>query len=351
MEGVIYDAAVVGCGVVGACVARALSVGLGAKVVVLERSDDAFGGASGGNSAMLHTAFDASPHTLEARLMRQSRDEWQFVCGRALRDGLSWLETEEAGSRFEWDAPFPVRRCGAVVVAWTAEEAELLPLLFDRSQANIAHDVRLLDPAGVYECAPGLAPGAVGGLLVPGEAVVDAAAACLFFLHQALAAGARLRTGFRLESARWDAAERLWVVRGAGGAAVRARSVVNAAGCHADLVQRAREPAPAGGHPRFASMPRRGEFVVLRTPAALDRDDLPIVLPMPVPGRRTKGVLVWRSVRGELVAGPTAVDQPSREQPAGPVAAGAVRALRDAAERVYPAAPTTSCTRTRTCRG
>ncbi len=53
-----YDIAVVGAGVVGCAVARRFVLE-GARVIVLEKAPDVLDGASKGNSAILHTGFDA----------------------------------------------------------------------------------------------------------------------------------------------------------------------------------------------------------------------------------------------------------------------------------------------------
>ncbi len=41
--------------------------------LLLEKAADLLDGASKGNSAILHTAFDAPPGSLESRLMQQGR--------------------------------------------------------------------------------------------------------------------------------------------------------------------------------------------------------------------------------------------------------------------------------------
>ena len=50
----------IGAGVVGCAVARRFTLE-GARVVVLEQAADLLAGASKGNSALLHTGFDAPP--------------------------------------------------------------------------------------------------------------------------------------------------------------------------------------------------------------------------------------------------------------------------------------------------
>ena len=61
------DVVVIGGGVVGCAIARALSR-YELSVVVLERSPDVATGTSKANSGILHAGFDAEPGTWKARL-------------------------------------------------------------------------------------------------------------------------------------------------------------------------------------------------------------------------------------------------------------------------------------------
>jgi glycerol-3-phosphate dehydrogenase len=56
------------------------------------------------------------------------------------------------------------------------------------------------------------------------------------------------------------------------------------------------------GDDSFHVYPRKGEFLVFAPPDPLDR------ILLPVPTKRTKGVLVFPTLDGKVVAGPTAVD-------------------------------------------
>jgi glycerol-3-phosphate dehydrogenase len=84
----------------------------------------------------------------------------------------------------------------------------------------------------------------------------------------------------------------------AGGALVRARWVVNAAGLRSDEVDRLL------GHAGFTVTPRRGELIVFDK---LARPLLRHVL-LPVPTATSKGVLVAPTVFGNVLLGPTAED-------------------------------------------
>lgn len=87
------------------------------------------------------------------------------------------------------------------------------------------------------------------------------------------------------------------------GGEVAVRVVVNCAGLGAGDVAR------LAGDDSFDVYPRKGEFLVFDSPpgAPLER------ILLPVPTKRTKGVLVFPTLDGKVVAGPTAVDQEDRD--------------------------------------
>ena len=60
------DFAIIGAGVVGCALARQLTLD-GARVAVIEKAPDVLDGASKGNSAILHTGFDAPSDSIEQR--------------------------------------------------------------------------------------------------------------------------------------------------------------------------------------------------------------------------------------------------------------------------------------------
>ena len=130
--------------------------------------------------------------------------------------------------------------------------------------------------------------------------------------------GDAIRCGAGADMARssFDADEGVWTVETAAGPAVRARCVVNAAGIDADLIQGGASSGPgrAGGdedgppRPSFAARPRRGQYAVFAAPPGT-APTRPI---QPVPSQFTKGIFVYSTLYGQLVAGPTALDQASR---------------------------------------
>ena len=296
-----FDIAVIGAGVVGCAMARRFTLE-GARVVVLERACDLLAGASKANSAILHTGFDAPPDSLELACMRAGYDEYL-----AIHDRLN----------------LPVLETGAVVVAWRAEELARLEAIEAQASANGVGDVRRLGRAELLTREPHLSPLALGGLLVPGEHLIDPWSAPLAYLRQAVENGAEIR--FDAEVTGGMLADGSWTLTTAGGS-VTARTVINCAGLHGDHVEER-----LLGRASFSIHPRKGQFVVFDKAAA------PLLnsILLPVPSERTKGIVLTRTVFGNLLVGPTAEEQDDREH--ATVEHDTLQALIDRAVEMVPA--------------
>ena len=144
-----------------------------------------------------------------------------------------------------------------------------------------------------------------GTLVVPGEWVTDPVAYALALAAAAVRLGAVVRTGTRF----------------AGPSEVGADVYVNCAGLGADDVAR------LFGDASFEVYARKGEFFVFDAP--LDR------ILLPVPTTRTKGVLVFPTLDGRCVAGPTAVDLDAKDD--WSVRAEAAGEVLDKARAMHPA--------------
>jgi glycerol-3-phosphate dehydrogenase len=117
--------------------------------------------------------------------------------------------------------------------------------------------------------------------VIEGESITDPIHYTRALAAAAEACGAEIRTGVRVT-------ERLDTL------------TVNCAGLYADEVAR------LYGDDSFEIYPRKGEFF------AFDGIELDRIL-LPTPTRRTKGVLVFPTLDGKVVAGPTAVDETDKE--------------------------------------
>jgi glycerol-3-phosphate dehydrogenase len=275
-----WDVAVIGGGVVGCAVARRFALE-GAGVILLERAPDILAGASKGNSAILHTGFDAPPGSLELRCMQAGYREYLEIHERL---NLPLLET------------------GAAVVAWSDEDEARLEGILAQAHENGVEDACHIGRDALLAREPHLAPQARAAVLVPGEHLIDPWSAPLAYITQAMANGAAcLRnapvTGGAFDGTRWQ----LETPRGT----VTAGHVVNCAGLHGDELEHT-----LLGACDFEIRPRKGQFVVFdKAASALLRTII-----LPVPTERTKGVVICRTIFGNVLVGPTAEEQPERDR-------------------------------------
>ncbi|SOE07587.1 FAD-dependent oxidoreductase [Streptomyces sp. Ag109_G2-15] len=296
-----YDVAVVGAGVVGCAIARELARHPRLRIALVEAQDDVGQGTSKANTAILHTGFDATPGSLEARLVREG---YQRLAAYAAESGI------------------PVERVGALLVAWDEEQLAALPRLAEKAERNDCPDTRLLGADELYAREPHLGPGALGALHVPGESIICPWTTTLAYATQAVRAGVDLHLNTRVEQSSRDGRGHLLTTsRGT----LRARRLVNAAGLHADTLDRAL------GHDDFTVTPRRGQLIVH------DKLARPLVrhILLPVPTALGKGVLVAPTVYGNVLLGPTAEDLHDKRA-TGSTAEG-LALLREKGGRILPA--------------
>ncbi|WP_052365122.1 NAD(P)/FAD-dependent oxidoreductase [Halotalea alkalilenta] len=277
-----YDVAVIGAGVVGCAMARRFALE-GARVVLLERGSDILAGASKANSAILHTGFDAPSGSLELECMQAGYREYLQI-----------------HTRFD----LPLLRSGALVVAWSEEDEQRLPGILAQAHDNGVDDVSLIDRKRLRQLEPALAANARAAISVPGEHLIDPWSTPLAYLQQALAHDAKVLREAEVASGDFDG--EWWRLSTARGT-LMAREVINCAGLHGDRLEHR-----LLGRSSFTIHPRKGQFVVFDKAAArlIER----IVLP--VPSERTKGIVLTRTVYGNLLVGPTAEEQQERDHAA-----------------------------------
>lgn len=295
-----FDVAVIGGGVVGCAVLRALTLA-GLKCLLLERGPDLLAGASKANSAILHTGFDAPPRSLEVELMQSGRKHYLKIREKL---GLPLLETD------------------AVLVAWNTEQADRLPEILAKAHANGVSGVRPLPIDELRQIHPHLSGSAVATLKIPGEHIMDPWSAPFAYALQAIENGARIERLAEVTHAVHKAG--FWFLTTPRGDFV-ARLVINCAGNFGDLVERFARPSP------FHIRPRKGQFIIFDKTA---RRVMPTIV-LPVPTDYTKGVVLCPTIFGNVLAGPTAEDQEDRQHAA--VDTDTLRKLLAEAARIVPA--------------
>ncbi|MDP1684500.1 NAD(P)/FAD-dependent oxidoreductase [Hydrogenophaga sp.] len=209
------DALVIGAGVVGLAVARALALA-GREVMVLEREAAIGTGTSSRNSEVIHAGIYYPTGSLKARLCVQGRDALYAYCS-------------ERGIAHQ--------RCGKLIVVNTTSQLSALPAIMARAALNGVDDLVLLDRTQARLLEPELE--CLGAVHSPSTGIVDSHALMLALqgdlehlgglvaCHSGVREMAVARHGIEVESL--------------DGTRLLARTVVNAAGLHAcDLARKIR---------------------------------------------------------------------------------------------------------------
>lgn len=320
-----YEVAVIGGGVVGLATARACAAA-GRRVILLEQEDALAAGASGGNSGLTCTGYDALGGSLEQKLLRRSL---QLMPGLLVSLGL------------RLDEHF--RKTGALVVAWTPEQLEQLGQVLEDNRAAGDVDARVLSVEELRKFEPELSHDALGAVFCPHEMVVEPWLITMGYAESARRFGAQIYTSTKVKATAYNESTQKWTleIEKSNQASscrslpnedlltvdnaqarysqpcgfnqipnlIRTQTVINCAGLYGDDVERL-EVSGAKRPEDFNIIPRKGEFAVFKLPRRATGSLTRII--EPVPTHFTKGVIAWETVYGNLIVGPTATDQISK---------------------------------------
>ena len=265
-----YDVIIVGAGVVGSLIARALSR-YRLDVLLLDKASDVGEGTTKANTAIVHAGYDAKPGSLKASLN---------VAGNAMFDQLC----------DELDVDF--LRCGTHVVGLSRSDLATLDDLRERGRRNGVPGLSITSANEMRRREPGISTETTGALCAATGGIVDPFGLCIAAAESAVMNGVRVSletqvTGFVINNGS------VCGVRTTQGP-IRGRWVVIAAGLWADDLMH------EAGLDGFGITPRRGEYFVLDRSAA---DQVNGVL-FRCPTLLSKGILVTRTIHGNVMLGP-----------------------------------------------
>lgn len=270
---------IIGGGVVGCAIARALSARW-QDVFLVEQNPKLGMATSSRNSGVIHSGIYYPKNSLKAR---------------------HCVEGNRLTYEFSRKHNVPFRHTGKIVVAANAHEEADLAALKKKGEDNGVEGLRLIGPAEIRKREPHIAGAAA--IEVPSTGIVSAEELVHAYARVATGQGANIVTRARVVS--------LEPVRGAIRVGLRigdeedvqdetieARCVVNAAGLYAD------EVAALLGNNSWKIYPVRGEYCEVRGPRASLIHDL--VYPLPQHDGLSLGVHFTKTLWGTFLLGPTA---------------------------------------------
>jgi len=297
----VLDCVVVGAGVVGLAVARALALA-GREVVVLEAAEGIGTETSSRNSEVIHAGIYYPKGSLKARLCVQGKQALYAYCA-------------ERG--------VPHRRCGKLIVATEAAQLATLADIRAKAAANGVGDLKHLSRQEAQALEPEIE--CVGALLSPSTGIIDSHAFMLALQGDAEHAGAvfaffsrvaRARVvdgGFEIEVQTLDLQPTSTGTPGAAASGTagssghesaefsstsiwHARTLINVAGLHAPDVAARIEGLDARHVPRAHYA--RGHYFSLSGRPRFQR----LIYPVPQPGGL--GVHLTLDLQGQARFGP-----------------------------------------------
>ena len=214
------DCVVIGAGVVGLAIGRALAEA-GREVIVLERHN-AFGSeTSSRNSEVIHAGIYYGAGTLKARFCVAGKKALYAYCR---------------------ERNISHKNCGKLIVAISEAQVGRLDGIAERARRNGVDDLRPVSTDEAREMEPDVICAA--GLLSPSTGVVDSHGFMLSLLGDLEAAGGALAFGASVDHGRVEDGGVRLHVGGAEEIDVLAKTVVNSAGLSAERVARSIEGLP-----------------------------------------------------------------------------------------------------------
>lgn len=273
-----FDVVIIGGGVTGCAIARALSA-YALSVCLLEKCEDVCSGTSKANSAIVHAGFDALPGTWKAKMN---------------------IEGSRMMPQLAKDLDFRFKNNGSLVLCFDEADRPKLEELLQRGVKNGVEDLCIIERSELLMLEPNISDQAVAALYAPTGGIVCPFDLTVALAENAAANGAEFRFGTKVEK----------IIRTQSGFSVEtnnggfaAKCIVNAAGVYADTIHN------MVCESRIHINPRKGDYCLMDkgTGALVSRTIFQL------PGKYGKGILVTPTVHGNLLIGPTATDIDSRE--------------------------------------
>ena len=266
------ECVVVGAGIVGLAVARSLAQA-GREVLVLEHAGSIGTQTSSRNSEVIHAGIYYRPSSLMARFCVEGRRLLYAFCA-------------EHG--------VPHRRCGKLIVATTAAEAEMLEGIRQRAATNGVTDLAMLSADEACAMEPALH--CTAALLSPSTGIIESHSFMLALQGDLEAAGGVIAFHSPVEGIVVDEPGFVLDVGGEQPTRLKCTTLVNAAGLQAPALARRIAALPENVIPQ--AYYAKGNYFTLSGRTPFSR----LIYPAPVPGGL--GVHLTLDLAGQARFGP-----------------------------------------------
>ena len=261
----MYDITIIGAGITGALIAHNLSK-YNLNVLLLEKNNDVAGGATGANSAMVHSGHDPKPNTLKCKYNVLGNRMYPELC-RELKVAFN-----------------PV---GAFVVATDTEEEEKLETLINQCiDRQIPYEI--YDGEKARQLEPNLSDNVSKVLSLPTTGIITPWEVTIAAIEEAMLNNLELRLSYEVKNIKKE--ENKFVINNE----IETKVIVNCAGVHCDDITNMLRVSP------YKVEAKKGEYCVFDHTG----DKLVSRVIYPVPTAKGKGVLAIPTVHNNILIGP-----------------------------------------------
>ena len=267
----MYDVLIIGAGITGASIAMELSK-YKLNICWLEKHNDVSMETTKANSGIVHAGYDPKSDTLMAKLNVLGAKMYKELAPRL---------------NFHYD------NIGSLVIGSSDEELESIKTLYDRGVKNGVEGMKILNQEELLRLEPNINPEARYALYAPSASVISPWEACLAFSETAVSNGVELHLNSPVTKIeRQKGFYRVY----SNGYVYDTINVFNCAGVYADEIYSMIEP----NQDKIKITPVKGEYYLLDK----CEGDLCNHVIFQTPTKAGKGVLVSKTVHGNLIVGP-----------------------------------------------
>jgi len=284
LDGRYFDAVIIGGGIIGCAAARELAR-FDISIALLEKEEDLAMQTSSRNDGMIHPGFAAHPGTKKA-----------LYNVRGNRMYTQWAR----------DLDFELKRPGSLILFPSKLEKLLVPLMKRRARQNgVEGNYRYIPRKEVFRMEPNVTAEQQGAFFLPSAGIISPYKAAIAMAENAIQNGSELFLNCFVESFEREVGRIASVRTGRG--TLRCGVVLNCAGNFADTIAELADD-------RFFSLHgRKGTECILDRATGETQHSILSMPRLIQRNSKTKGGGVVPCIEGNILLGPTAEEQPWKE--------------------------------------
>ncbi|MBI9014915.1 MAG: NAD(P)/FAD-dependent oxidoreductase [Clostridiales bacterium] len=267
----MYDFVIVGGGVVGCCISRALSR-YDVTVALVEKEADVSLGASKANSGIVHGGYAGKAGSLKGELCIKGNNSFESL---------------------NKELQFGYKKIGGLIIGFSQEDRTNLMIQYENALKIGQTDFKWLTRDEILELEPHINPNVLCALFSPSIGITSPYEMTIALIENAIENGVTLLLEHEVTDISLEECYHIETSKGM----IKGKWLINAAGLDSGKINRWL------GNNELTIHPRRGQYILL----GKDQNVVNHVI-FQTPTEKGKGILVTPTVHGNLMIGPDAED-------------------------------------------